>query len=168
MTTTDQTDYDLELVAAPVCPHGRLRTASDMEYDVATDCRLCYLADRGLRDSPPPAQPPPGPGTELKAIYGRLDLPVAGCGGCAGLARQMDEWGVEGCLVPENRERALTQIRARAKGLQWQAKLRAALIAAVAEPAICAEVARTGDAAAPFYDEAVRRAEAKSKANATG
>ncbi len=151
------------------CPHGRLLTPPGAAYDHRTECRVCWLVARGLRrpdGAPLPPDPPPGPGAELKAMFIALGLPADGCGGCALLARRMDEWGVAGCREPAHRDEALVRLRARAKGLKWRATLKAAVATARAEPGLCAEVVRTGDPAAVFYDEAVRRAEAKGGSGA--
>lgn len=101
--------------------------------------------------------PPPGPGTQLKAILAELGIKPEGCG-CNELAYQMDVWGVDGTRL--NAERILTQLRAEWTKRGW---LEAGSVAAKAIAAGLAFRVNPFDPAPGLLNEAIRRAEEKER-----
>lgn len=113
------------------------------------------------RSEPPRASPRapehaalPGPGTGLKRLLASLGFRP--CQECVALARQMDEWGVEGCQVPANREVILTQLRERQAKAGWLETARAGLLAAKGGLAWKLD---WNDLAGSLLDESIRWAE---------
>ncbi len=68
-----------------------------------------------------------GPGGHLADILKSLGFPP--CQLCKELAAKMDEWGVEGCRLPENREVILKRLRDQAKAARWWETQRAKALA---------------------------------------
>jgi hypothetical protein len=69
---------------------------------------------------------PHGPGIELTKIFKALGAtPVKGCD-CARLAKQMDEWGVDGCQ--EHREEILARLGKNYKQFTLTDKMKAAVL----------------------------------------
>lgn len=52
-----------------------------------------------LFSTPPPPPPPAGPGTEAKRILSRFGIHTTTACSCNKRARQMDDWGIAGCLA---------------------------------------------------------------------
>lgn len=103
-----------------------------------------------LRHTPP--IPQHGPGTELKHLLAELKITEKiGCG-CNALIVEMNALGVEGCRLPENRDRILAAMRGKLPEWGLVEKLRAGILAAWNGVPLSLE---------GLYDEAVRRAEAR-------
>lgn len=140
------------------CKHPEHWDYKGKEYDPNTMWRRCWLWHNRTPEQykyvEAKPKPPAGPGTELKSLFSSLGLnEKEGCQ-CGSIARQMDEWGVKGCV--ENREKILTKLREAQAKMKWAELLTAA-----------AGVIRSGlgltvnplDPAPALLDEALRRAE---------
>ena len=113
--------------------------------------------------TPPPSLPSPpaacGPGCQAKRILDSLHIPpLAGCD-CAGYARRMDEWGVDGCR--EHFAEIVERFRSYASKYDWGTKLRAAALAVKTGLAIRLNPL---DPAPGIVQEAIRRAEEEKAA----
>lgn len=111
-----------------------------------------------LNHQPAPI-PQEGPGTELKELLTSLGLTEAasGCmGGCGGFAAQMNLWGVQGCR--ENRDAIIRRLNDESKKVGWLDKLKAAK-----EAGKQFLFFNPFDPAPGLLDEAIRRAESKTK-----
>lgn len=99
----------------------------------------------------------PGPGWEIHEMFRSLGFRMGSCG-CMARAKKMNEWGVKGCRIPENREQILRALRNEQKRAGWGDKIKAGVLAVVTG---LVAVIDPLDPAPGLYDEAVRRAEAK-------
>jgi len=98
-----------------------------------------------------------GPGTELKRLIDSLGIEAKlGCG-CEALARQMDQWGPEGCA--QRRDEILAKLRENASKLGWLEKIKAAANAVLTGLAFQLDMS---DPAASLLDEAICRARAQA------
>lgn len=70
---------------------------------------------------------PKGPGSHLSDILKSLGFPP--CQLCKDMAAKMDEWGVDGCKLPENRETILKRLRDQAAAAGWWEANRARALA---------------------------------------
>jgi hypothetical protein len=133
--------------------------------EACTRRRIRWLNERRAQENlpllemPPPGpalhQPADGPGTRLKLLLADLGLHgQEGCG-CAGMALQMDRWGVAGCR--ERRQEILDWLHRQQAQTGWWSQLKAAARAARAGLAFHLD---PRDPAAGLLDEALRRAEA--------
>ncbi|HWB13354.1 MAG TPA: hypothetical protein VG826_29280 [Pirellulales bacterium] len=74
---------------------------------------------------PSPAAPHAGPGRELTGIIHDAQLGWGSCFVCEDRARQMNEWGIEGCL--SRVEEISAWLRHSWRELEWRDRLRAAI-----------------------------------------
>ena len=108
------------------------RFTANQPFDIATDCRLCWLnfhdASYRAHWAGKPQPLGTGPGTELKKLLAELGITdLAGCG-CEKKSAQMNRWGVEGCR--ENFARIRGWIAEAQKKAGWLATITAATRAA--------------------------------------
>lgn len=96
-----------------------------------------------------------GPGTELKEILSSLGFSSSGCG-CNNRAREMNGWGIEGCI--KNKEIILTWLRSQQKKRGWLETIKAGVLAITTGLAFNIDPL---DPAPGILEEALRRAEAK-------
>lgn len=98
---------------------------------------------------------PLGPGTELKNILASIGLTPQGCR-CETRVAQMNQWGIEGCKQPANREAIINWLRTEEKKRGWGDKIKAGLLTITT--GLVAELSPT-DPLGSIVDVAISRAE---------
>jgi hypothetical protein len=58
------------------------------------------------------------PGTLLHALIKEIGVKYS-CHACGAMVAQMNAWGVEGCQLPENRQRIIAKLKQGAKEASW-------------------------------------------------
>ena len=96
-----------------------------------------------------------GPGTELRLLFGQLNLHGKDDCGCAGMAAEMDMLGAEGCRAKA--AELADRLRQKAAEVGWKEKLSAGILAAWNGLPLTIE---------GLLEEAIRRAEVKQQAEA--
>lgn len=99
--------------------------------------------------------PPPGVGKELEGIFKSLGFPK-GCRTCGGVARKMDQMGVDWCV--EHRGEIVEHLRKKYAATTMKERFKAAVLAVKEGVAFRINPL---DPAPGLFDEAVRRARAK-------
>lgn len=104
-----------------------------------------------------------GPGTEMKLIFSQLGIyPRYSCE-CNARARQMDEWGVDGCKDPKNRKEIVDWLTEQQRIRTWSQTLRD--IASGVRAIVKGDLPWLNplDLPSSILDEAIRRAEKKAE-----
>lgn len=106
----------------------------------------------------PVPEPPPGPGTELKALLAEFGVTASRACSCNAFARKMDGWGVAGCR--DRRGEVVEWLRTQQRKAAWAVRL-GALVRGAAHAVCGGFVPDPADVCGSLVDEACRRAETK-------
>jgi len=138
----------------------------DCDFDAELKCKQCgYQARRagarrtctayGPHPEPEPSDPwGAGVGAELHQLLDQLGIPPTGECGCVAMARELNEWGPDGCR--ERRAEIVQRLRDRRKLESWH------VLAAAAARSLTTAVGWTIDILDPIgslLDMAIRNAE---------
>lgn len=137
------------------------RTSRGITVIAPTNPQPLPTATREARVRTPKPVPivPLGPGTELKTLLASIGLTPQGCR-CETRVAQMNQWGIEGCRQPANREAIINWLRTEEKKRGWGERLKAGLLTITT--GLIAELSPT-DHLGSLVDVAISRAEERRR-----